>query len=152
MTTGVAQQRRAGHRGFSYTEVLVATVLIAIALVPALEALQPAIQGAGIHEHYAEDHYLLSAMMEELLAEPFAELEAAALAAGDATTPTTYSDIVNTAHGRSLTRQVYLSRYDGDNADGDDDPFTDTDDGLLWVRVELEGSHLALESLTSLYP
>jgi len=33
-----------------------------------------------------------------------------------------------------------LSAYDADNSDGDDDPFTGTDEGLLWVRVAIEGS------------
>jgi hypothetical protein len=50
-----------------------------------------------------------------------------------------------------LTRQVYLSRYDGDNADGNGNVFDGTDEGLLWVRVEIEESGLAIERLTSVY-
>ena len=45
--------------GITYMEVLIATVLIVITLVPALEALQPGIAGSGIHETQAEDHYQL---------------------------------------------------------------------------------------------
>jgi Tfp pilus assembly protein PilV len=133
--------------GLTYMEVLIAMFLIVITLVPALEALQPAIQGGGIHESSAQDHYELAAKLEEVLAEPFSGLEAAAVAAGDATTPTSYSDTVTYADGRQITRQVYLSRYDGDNADADNDPFTGTDDGLLWVRVEIPGTVHALDTL-----
>ena len=42
-----------------------------------------------------------------------------------------------------------MSRYDGDNADGDDDPLTGTDDGLLHVRVEIEDTVYVFETLTS---
>ena len=135
--------------GLSYIEVLVATVLIATALVPALEALQSGIQASQIHRVQTENRYLLTAKMEDVLAEPFADLDAAAVAAGDASTPTSYSDTVSASDGRQVNRQVYLSRYDGDNADGDNDPFTDIDEGLLWVRVEIPGTTQALESLTS---
>jgi Tfp pilus assembly protein PilV len=66
--------------GFSYVEVLVATVLIATALVPALDALQPGIQASQIHHVQTENRYLLTAKMEAVLAEPFADLDAAAVA------------------------------------------------------------------------
>jgi type II secretory pathway pseudopilin PulG len=135
--------------GFSYTEVLVATMLIAVALVPALEALQPGIQGSGIQQIHTEDHSLLRAKLEQTLSQPFTDLEAAAQAAGDSTTPSSYSDSVNTAQGRTVNRQVFLSRYDGDNADTDDDPFTDTDDDLLWVRVGIQDTEQAIETLTN---
>ena len=138
--------------GLSYVEVLVATALIALALVPAMEALQPGIEGSGIHETFAEDHYLLSAKMEEVLAEPFDALDSAAAAAGDQSTPTSYSDIVNASDGRQVSRQVFLSPYDGDNADSDNDPFTGTDAGLLWVRVDIENTAHTIETLTNAYP
>ena len=58
---------------------------------------------------------------------------------------------MNTAEGRTVNRQVFLSRYDGDNADADDDPFTGTDDGLLWVRVAIDGSEQAIETVIDSY-
>jgi hypothetical protein len=64
---------------------------------------------------------------------------------------TTYSDSVTLVDGRVLTRQVYLSRYDGDNADGNSNVFDGTDEGLIWVRVEIDESGLGLERLTSVY-
>ena len=56
--------------GFSYTEVLVATALIAVALIPMLDALTPGLQGVQIHREQAEIHFVLQGKMEEVLAQP----------------------------------------------------------------------------------
>lgn len=136
-----------GMTGLAYIEILLAILLITITLVPALEALQPAVDGAGIHEDRLADHYQLTGRLEELLTEPFDDLDDAATAAGDRFTPSTYSDVVTQPDGRQLTRNVFLSRYDIDNADADNDPFTGIDDGLLWVRVEFAGTANGMETL-----
>lgn len=133
--------------GFSYVEVLIAVLLIAITLVPAMEALQPGIAGSGIHRVIAEDHYLLAGRLEQVLSESYADLETAAITAGNETTATTYSDVFIYPNGRQITRNIFISRYDGDNADADDNPFTGTDDGLLWVRAEISNSSLRFETL-----
>ena len=133
------------ERGFSYAEVLVAITLVAVTLIPTLEALQTGIQGAGIHESHTVNQHQLFAKMEEVLAEPIEALDAAAQAAGNASTPTNYSDTAGTPN----RRLVFLSRYDGDNADADDDPFTDVDDGFIWVRVEIEATVHTMETLTN---
>jgi hypothetical protein len=135
--------------GFSYVEVLVATTLIVLALVPALDALIPGISGSDIHESLAEDHYRLAGRLEQVLVEPFHDLQTEAIAAGNPSTPTAYSDVYTYADGRQITRDVFLSRYDGDNADADNDPFTGTDDGLLWVRIAIAGTGMSIESLIS---
>lgn len=137
--------------GFSLVEVLVSVVLIAIVLVPAMDALMPGIQGSGIHQTRSEDHYQLLAKFEETLAEPFASLDDAAIAAGNPTTPSTYSDVFTYPNGRQIRRNIFISRYDGDNADADNDPYTGTDDGLLWVQGIIAGSSLRIETLTSVY-
>lgn len=150
------------QRGLSYIEVIIATALIAIALVPMLEALQTGIQGANVHQSLTTDHYQLKAKMEEVLAEPFASLLNAAAAAGNKTVVSSYSD----SAGVSQRRLVYLSFYDAADSDGDTNPFTlldpntDADNNpytgsdvvidLLWIRVEIENSVQAFESLTSL--
>lgn len=136
--------RRRRQEGLSYLEVLVATVLVALSLVPALEALQIGILGGGIHESRVSLHYHLASKLEEVLAEPFANLAAEALAAGG--NPTSYSD----APGVPNRRLVFLAGYDGDDDDGDGDPFTGADSGLLWLRVEIEATSHALETLASL--
>ncbi len=131
--------------GLSYVEVLVATVLVAISIAPALTALNGGLTASGVHESHIADHYHLMAKVEDVLAEPVADLSTAASAAGNPSTPTSYSD----SAGADRRRLVFLSRYDGDNADGDDDPFTGVDDDLLWLRVEIEGTAHAFETLTS---
>ncbi len=132
--------------GFSYTEVLVATFLIAILLVPALESLHSGIQGSQVHAVKAENHYRLTGKLEELLAQPFSDLEQEADTAGD---PAVIIDAYSDAAGSEWRRLVYLARYDGDNADADNDPFTGTDQGLLWVRVQIEDTNDVLESLVT---
>jgi type II secretory pathway pseudopilin PulG len=137
--------------GFSYAEVLLAVVLIAVCLAPALDALRTAVDSSDVQETGLVDRYALQAKMEEVLAEPFAALSDAATAAGSPTAPTTYSDTVPfaTTDGRQITRQVYIWPYDGDNADSDDNPFTGTDPGLLYVKVQSNGALFALETLTT---
>jgi type II secretory pathway pseudopilin PulG len=137
--TVLLSRRRRARAGFSYVEVLVATALIALCLTPALEALQSGLQGASVHESRAIGHYSLQGKLEELLAESFASLDAAATAAGSPTTPTSYS---------TSPLIVYIARYDGDDADGDGNPLTGGDDGLLWVRVEHESTGQFLQTLT----
>ena len=138
--------RRARARrqaGISYVEVLVATAVVALSLVPALEGLEVAIRGAGVHESRLTLHHHLVAKLEDVLARPFAELETEAVGSGGA--PTVYSDV----GGDPDRRLVYLLPYDGDDADGDGDPFSGGDPGLVWVRVEVEATPYALETLTS---
>lgn len=131
--------------GFSYVEVMVATVVLAVALVPAIEALSTAPQSAEVHRQHLRQHYRLVDTMETLLSESFSALEAEASTPGSPTASAVYSDVVSTP----ARRLVYISAYDGDNADSDDDPFTGTDDRLLWIRVEIENSALALEALAT---
>ncbi len=139
---------RLTQAGFSYVEVLIATVLIAVSLVPALDALQAGLKGSEVQAEYIEDHFYLTGKMEGVLAEPFNNLFTAATPEGTAVTASSYSDTVTTPQGRTITRQVFLRAYDGDNADADDDPFTGTDPGLLWVQVAIDGTAFAVESLT----
>lgn len=145
--------RRSRYRmaGISYVEVLIAVVLIMVALVPALEALRPGVAGAGIHSDRVEDHYLITGRLEQLLAEPFTALDAAAQSAGSAETASSYSDTVPMADGRTLVRTVFLSRYDADNSDADNDPFTGTDPDLLWIRVVAGSGGDAITTLISRY-
>ena len=135
--------RRNFQNGLTLVEVLVTVVLLAVLLVPAISALQTSIVGADVHANVSSSHYRLSSQLEELLADPFAELLDAANAAGAPSVPTSYSELAGVP-GRLL---VYLSAYDGDNADADDDPFTGTEPDLLWIRVEIEGSVFALETV-----
>lgn len=131
------------QHGLTLVEVLVAIALLAVMLVPAINALTTSSHGADVHRDLASNHFRLTSRLEELLAEPFSNLEAAALAAGSPQTATTYSETAGVP-GRLV---VYLSACDGDNADGDDDLFTGTDDGILWIRVEVENTVHDLQTI-----
>ena len=134
---------RRNQSGLTLVEVLVAVTLLAVLLIPAMRALQTGIVGADVHSDIAANHFRLTSRLEELLAEPFVDLSDAAIAAGAPTTATSYSDAAGPP-GRLL---VYLSLYDGDNADADNDPFTGTDADLLWIRVDIEDTVHTLETI-----
>lgn len=134
--------------GLTLVEVLVAMMLLAIVLVPAIQALQTGIVGTDVHADIADNQLRLTSRIEELLAEPYSNLADAAAAAGSPSMPTSYSDAAGPP-GRLI---VYLSEADGDNADADNDLFTGTDAGLMWLRVEVEGSVLSLQTLRAQTP
>lgn len=137
-----ARDRRRAS-GFSHAEVLAAAVLLALAVIPAIEALRA---GAAVSDGFARQAVLsreLASRVEEVLAEPYAELAAEAAAAAGA--PTAYSDPAGTAD----RRLVFLAGYDADGIDGDANPFTGADPGLLWVRAEIAATPLAHATLTT---
>lgn len=147
-------QRR--QLGLTYIEVLIAATLIIIALIPAMNALNTGLLGSQVHETRSDEHYAVLSKMESVLAEPFSSLLSAAQTAGDWKVATTLSD----ASGPPVRRIVYVALYDADDADKDGNTFTVPDpdvdgdgnpytsyDGVLWVRVEAEGSVTALETL-----
>jgi Tfp pilus assembly protein PilV len=150
----MAQHRKSQAQGFSYVEVLVATALIAIALVPAINALQTGIMSTNTHQSLTVQHYQRLQKMEEINAESYAKLLAAAKIAANKTTATSYSD----ATGTNNRRVVYIALYDADadpftlidaNTDGDNDLYTGSTANLLWLRVETEGSAQGIETLVS---
>ena len=139
-------------KGFYYVEVLVTALLIAVALVPAMNALQAGIRSGGIHETLVTQQYHRVGKMEELQSEPFNSLLAAAAAAGDKNTLSSYSDAPGTAN----RRLVYLALYDADadpfnvadpDTDGDNNAYTGSTANLIWLRVETEGTSQGLETL-----
>lgn len=137
--------KTARQRGFGYVEALVAVVLLAVVLVPALEALGNATRNAPTA---AQDDTLWMSVankLNEVSGSRFDELDAAATAAAGPTNASSLSDPVS-ASPRVL---VYLSRYDGDNADGDNDGFTGTDADLIWVRAAIADTPVSLRTLVT---
>jgi hypothetical protein len=128
--------------GALYAEALVAVAILALAMVPATNAIHAALQSSQQFVTNTTDHFSVMGRMAELSAEPYASLDAAATTAGSWKVATSYSD----GSGPSR-RLVYLSLYDIDNADGDDNPFTGTEPDVIWIRVEIEGSIRGLETL-----
>ena len=129
--------------GLTLVEVLVSMLLLSILLIPAIQAIQTGVTGANVHADVASSHHRVTSRLEVLLTEPFTDLSDAAIAAGSATTASSYSDAAGPP-GRLI---VYLSLYDGDNADADDNPFTGTDPDLLWIRVDIEDSVHTLQTI-----
>jgi type II secretory pathway pseudopilin PulG len=138
-------KRTSKETGLTLVEVLVSMVLLSILLIPAIQAIQTGVAGADVHADVTTSHHRMASRLEELLTEPFTDLADAATAAGSATTASSYSE----AAGPPSRLLVFLSLYDGDNADADNNVFTGTDPGLLWVRVEIENSVFALETVTA---
>ena len=132
--------------GLSYVEVLVATLLIATTLVPMLESLQPGLQATEWNKQQSEEHFALKGKLETLLAQPFAELDAAATAAGAPATPTSYSDLA-----AAVPHQVFIWRYDVDDADGDGNVLTGGESDILWLRVATQDSAQVFATLLSRY-
>ena len=140
--TRLPGKRQRAQCGLTIVEVLVAMTLLAILLVPAVSALHAGLHGSTVHGDIARDHYRLLSRMESVLAESFADLEAAVAGPN---VPSSYSD----AAGPADRIVVFIAGYDADDADGDGDPFTGPDSDILWIRVAVDGSVQALESLTS---
>ena len=140
----IIKRKSALQKGVSYIELLVATILIAIALVPMMNSLQAGLQGASLFQKKSQSHYVLIGNLEKVLAEPFDDLDSAATAAGAYTSPTTYSE-----SAAPIPFNVFIWRYDVDNADSDNNEFTGGEEDLLWVKVSLVDNGQSLETFIS---
>lgn len=127
-------------QGFSLVELLAVLILLGLVITPALGSLQGALQSEQVNRAALVDDYRLVDITEQVLAEPFGRLVAAA---EGPVTPSRYSD----AAGTAARRLVFISRFDADNADLDDDELTGADDGILKIRVQIEASAAQLSVL-----
>jgi len=130
------------QRGFSYVEILLSVVLLAILLVPALEALHSGIAGGGTSSLAARE-LMLRDKMERVLARPFADLYSETYLPGGNTTASISAPLSDIA-GAPDRRNVVLYRYDASTR-----ALSDSDTGLVFVSVyyEAEGSARALNTL-----
>lgn len=119
--------------GFSFVEVLAVLILLGLVMVPAMRSLDGALQVEAINHDAIKNDYRLIDRAEVVLAEPFADVAKAALGEN---TPSSYSDPAGSAN----RRLVFVSRYDADNADSDNNDTTGADSGILKVTVRLEGA------------
>lgn len=133
------------QRGFGYVEALVAVVLLAIVIVPALDALTNTVHGSPLADQDDDLWQAVANKLSEVSAARFDDLDAAASMAGNPTTASLYSD-ASTVSPQVL---VYLSRYDGDNADGDNNPFTGTDADLIWIRAVISDPPVEMSTLVA---
>jgi type II secretory pathway component PulJ len=119
------------QRGFSYVEILLSVVLLAVLLVPALEALQSAIAG-NANAALVSRHLALQDKMERVLSRPFADLYTQTYAPGGNTT-TSVSASLSDAVGTPARRNVVLYRYDASAA-----ALSAADTGLVFIAVYYE--------------
>lgn len=134
-------RRNAGcsrQRGLSYIEVVVAIGLIVVALVPAMNALQAAANGSGVHQTEAVNTRQLRSKLEEVLAKPFGYLYAQTYLGGG-NDPALSNAALSDASGAD-PRLVTLYRYDGNAA-------TAADTGLLRIGVGFASGGAKLETL-----
>ena len=131
---------RSGATGLAYIEVMVALVVVVIALVPALNAMQLGLRGSQWLGAIAVRDTSLRGKMEEVMARPFDTLNAETFLSGGNTT-TSVSTALSDAAG-SARRIVILYRTDGSAVSA-------SDTGLVRVRVAYEAGGTALETLRS---
>ena len=131
------------QRGFSYAEVLLSVVLLAILLVPALQALNTGIAGSAGATGLAQRQLSLRSKMEEVLSTPFSQLYAQTYLGGGNTT-TSVSTSFSDASGALDRRVVVFYRFDAAT-----NVLSTNDTGLLYVNVyyEAEGSGNSLNTL-----
>lgn len=163
MIDKAGKSRIRSQQGLTYLEVMVSTIILGLALVPALSSLRVGIEASTVQADLTAQHLALISKMQITRAAEFESLVTIASEAGSFSTPTSLSDGVS-VDPRAL---VYLSYYDVADSDGDGNPFTIYDpntDGdnnpytnassepplsLLWVNVELAHTPHSLASLVS---
>ena len=124
--------KTSAQRGFSYVEILLSVVLLAMLLVPALEALQTGITGTQSAAQLAR-HQALRDKMELVLSKPFADLYAQTYLPG-ANTGDWVSASLSDPAGAPNQRNVVLYRYDATTR-----ALSSADTGLLYVAVFYQG-------------
>jgi type II secretory pathway component PulJ len=136
------RQLRCAIRGFSYVEILLSVTLLAVLLVPAMEALQTAIAGRPTAAAMPGSLSLQS-KMEEVLAAPFSKMYGETYAGGG-NTPTSVSALFSDTAGTPERRIVVIYRYDASSKS-----LSGADTGLAYVSVyyEAEGTNRALATL-----
>ena len=131
------------QKGLSYIELILAVILIAISIAPIHSSLNSSLRSYDHSQEIVDDALHVSNLLEQLTNEKYAQLYQKALNAGSHTIATSYSDPPTVAN----RRLVYLSLWDGDDADSDNDGHTGADAGLLWIKVELEKNNYYIETL-----
>jgi len=130
------------QRGLGYVEVLIAAALIAVALVPGLDALGGGARATRALVAEGALRLRLESCLEEVLAQPPSVLAAAAADAG-------LADALADAIAGTPACGVTLQAWDGDDADGDGNPLTGTDPGLVHVEVRVAGETRRLHGLVA---
>jgi type II secretory pathway pseudopilin PulG len=130
------------QRGATYLEIMVALLIFSVCLAPALDAMTSGLVTIPAVAASSRDIGCVRTQMEKVLAEPYANLLQAAVAAGAKTVPAaTYS---LAADAECPARNTFLARYDPDSAGN---LFVSADSGMLFVRVAAADGAASLASL-----
>ena len=137
--------RRVNLLGFSYVEVLVSMALLAILLLPALDALTAGVRASANQFstgsfRIVDRHLQLRNKMEDVLSRPFSDLYAETYLSGGNTTTSVslkYSDLMGAAN----RRLVVLYRFSYSSG-----AITNNDSDLLFVKVYYEADGDAQEA------
>ena len=128
------------HAGFSYIEVMVAVVVLAACLAPALNALSSSMGAPAMVQGTASTLNCVRSLMEQVAAEPYRNL---LLAAAGNTTPTPlYSLPVDAGWPTAPAcpvRNVTIAMYNPTRSPA----FVTADSGLLYVTVSAQESSTA---------
>lgn len=145
----LSRHRRASQRGFSYAEVLLSVMLLAILLVPALQALNNGINGSAIASDLATRQLSLRSKMEEVLSKPFGTLYAETYKSDCTPTPNcntagTVNPRFSDPAGASNRLVVVFNRFDAST-----NAVSTNDTSLMYVSVydEADGGANALNTL-----
>lgn len=137
--------RRGGTRrqqGSSYVEVIVAALLLAICLAPAIDSVTNAVREGGTPLRTTRSDILcVKSHLESVMADPYSVLLGASLAAGSLSVASSYSLAATTA---CPALQVYLAPYDADQL-----AYPNIDTGLLLIKVTSLDNTVALSTLAT---
>lgn len=122
----------ARHHGVAYVEAVLATVMVAVLLVPALNALTTGLLGTEVRSELGNQALSLQSKLDEVLAKPYSTL-LAETNAPNANSPSTVSAALSDPPGPAR-RIVTLYRTEGDRV------ASEADTGLLHIRVAWEGA------------
>lgn len=122
------------QKGLTYVETVLAVILLAACLVPALQAVGDRTGRQTMLEEIGRQTRCLKEAMERTAIEPYSSLLSAAkslYSLGSFLEPTIYSLAADTSC--PYQRNVYILRYDPVLVD----PFTSLSDDMLYVRAEI---------------
>lgn len=131
-------------RGINYVEVMLATLLLAVCLLPALNSVSNAISSNGVSPGMTRTTILcVKSRLEIVSADPYSALLNAATAAGSIATASAYS-VGAIAPCPAL--QVYLARFDADNPSS---PYPGSDTGLILIKITAPDNAFVLSTLVT---
>jgi hypothetical protein len=144
-----SEKRTLRECGGGYVEVLVALVIFAVCLGPALNALSASVVAAPAVAASGVDLLCVKSHMEKIMAEPYSSLLSAATAAGTVNAATSYSAAADSPAAPAPVcpaRQTYIARY---NPESSTNVFPSSDTGLLLVRVAVPDNTTSFTSLVA---